>query len=294
MLDGLDVYEANENYSREWEDVTLLTDSDCDSTVPLDRDRGADGQRRSTSRTSQLREGERGHDDYENQIRDVEALRWPNRNFEIFSKIANCLALGDADLDFLISELSRLDPILQSPKNSADLRRSEVEALKGHGWKVAECPVPVPVTKGGEKMVQNQSLELFSYDFIDLAKQQLSEHEHAKWLHWRYEQLTTSDGETVDDEGEEILVNEMWTTQWWKQAEEELPGGEGGDILCLMFATDETQMTKTGQSVQPMYIFFGNIHRSFRNQKSGYALGAMLPIIRVMKAHKDVEVCGTE
>ena len=116
--------------------------------------------------------------------------------------------------------------------------------------------VPPPRTKSGDLMVESAEIEIIFRDLIEVSVDLINCKSQRGWIHWRYEQELCSDadgecvidGLDIDDDASATFrsVSELWTADWWRATEMELPGNGSKRILAIGIATDETAITMTG------------------------------------------------
>lgn len=121
-------------------------------------------------------------------------------------------------------------------------------------------------------MVESTDIELIHKDLLDVSIQLVNAPSQRGWIHWRYqpEFCDDADGdcpspenkfseseefpESGTESGRYDSVSELWTAQWWRDAELQLPHYLPRNILAIGIATDETVITMTGEnSMMPMY-----------------------------------------
>ncbi|KAH7907715.1 hypothetical protein BJ138DRAFT_1014064 [Hygrophoropsis aurantiaca] len=75
----------------------------------------------------------------------------------------------------------------------------------------------------------------------------------------------------VDAEGENRVINEMWTADWWWNLQSRLP--DGATIAPIILSSDKTQLShfRGDKSAWPLYLTLGNISKSIRRQPSSHS-----------------------
>ena len=213
-------------------------------------------------------------------------LKWPNINYQIISRLCNCLSLSDRDCDMLIEEIKNLNVSMSIPVNVRDLRKAEQDAIEDASFNISNVPIPPPRTKAGHLMVEESSLVLIHQNILDAMQKLINIPEHAPWVVWHYDPQCTSDGLSQDPFGTTPLYSELNTAQWWETQQRSLPGTSPSLLVCIL-SCDETPTTMTGRKVCPVYATCGNIPRWYRQKSSGLLLLGFLPIVRPIKAYKN-------
>lgn len=112
-------------------------------------------------------------------------------------------------------------------------------------------------------MVESADLELIHRDLLETCVALVSAPSQRGWVHWSYsrEYCVDADGDVLhsptdsehghaDDADERFQsVSELWTGDWWRDTESNIPfmfGEETRRILAVGIATDETAITLTG------------------------------------------------
>ncbi|EIW86269.1 hypothetical protein CONPUDRAFT_86280 [Coniophora puteana RWD-64-598 SS2] len=74
-----------------------------------------------------------------------------------------------------------------------------------------------------------------------------------------------------DKMGKNRRVDEMWTGDWWWQAQDKL--APGGTVGALVISTDKTQLStfRGDKQAYPVYLTLGNISKDVRRQPSRHA-----------------------
>jgi hypothetical protein len=106
---------------------------------------------------------------------------WPHRHFEVLSHICNGLKLSDRECDFLLEQLNGMNiPDLLIPHNARALRKAELRAVAGVGYKVKTCPIDPPRVPGAMNhvMVERRQYELIHYDVVKVCEALLGYVEH--------------------------------------------------------------------------------------------------------------------
>ncbi|KAI5985083.1 hypothetical protein EDD15DRAFT_2374582 [Pisolithus albus] len=75
----------------------------------------------------------------------------------------------------------------------------------------------------------------------------------------------------TSQEGNNRVINEMWTADWWWDMQLRLP--EGATIAPVILASDKTQLSRFrgDKSAWPVYLTIGNISKDLRGQVSSHA-----------------------
>ncbi len=236
-----------------------------------------------TSPTSVL-----GNDGIQQLAEELEdTFVWKNENYKIMSRICNCLALSNANIDILIRNLRQLDFSMEMPKSASALKKEEVNAMESTDMRTLACPVKPPYTRDGHCMVESTTVHLIHRDLLKTCEKIINTGEHSVFAQWKSIMLKTDDGETPCDTGEMRLINEMWTGDWWEREQKKL--GKHAHILAPIISADETPMTMTGRNVLPVYCTVGNIHKYYKTKRSGWALLGFIPTIRPIKAYTNTE-----
>jgi len=203
--------------------------------------------------------------------------KFPSVNFAILSRLANHLSLSDQDIDLVLREVMSLDPTSAFPVNCRELRKAEDEALKNERVTIINCPIAIPLSPDGHRMCENRLVRLHHFDIWELCCNLLEDAEHRRWCKWSYEP-------SVND-SDSRQYGEMWTANWWRQNQSKLPSQMGSKLLCILLASDETQITLAGRKVHPVYLTLGNLHREYRQKASGRKLFGFIPVITPVTSH---------
>jgi Plavaka transposase len=202
-------------------------------------------------------------------------LVWPSVNFEILSRLCNCLALSDSDCDLLLRECAKLQIGLSSPRNTKELRDAEAAAFSAASFDVLRVPVPGPRTRRGHLMVEDEGLCMVQKNLLTAIQELVNTPEHAKWMIW-------SAAPVLNDIGDR-LYSELHTADWWERQQNMLPGSDPHILACII-SSDETPTTMTGRKVCPVYATCGNLPLWHRQKPGGLILIGFIPIIRPLKA----------
>ncbi len=190
-------------------------------------------------------------------------------------------------MNLLLKNLHEIDTSEDMPRNVYDLRQAEHQAMLAADFNVAVCPITPPRTRDGHLMVQSERLELIYHDLLDVCEQLVNATPHRGWTQWHYTATFTKNGVESDIFGNHVFISEMWTARWWK--EEQLKIGERARLLVPIISADETPITMTGRNVFPVYATVGNVHKWFKQKRSGWALVGFIPTVRPIKAYKNTE-----
>lgn len=230
-------------------------------------------------------------------FRGVPGKRWPSPNYSKLSALFNaheCSETFAQEIIDLFLKPDGLDWTLGMPKSIKDLRLAEEEALGMTGMTTMRCPIPVPRTPTGERLVTHKEINFMFHDMMKLVREIISDPVHAKYAVFHHGDIWTNDGgETftnvrpydadIEDGVWEQCYSELWTGTWWKEEQDKLPDKSDG-VLTIIFAADETVMTLQAKKVFPVYITSGNIWSEFRQRDAGRRVLCYLPVITGIKA----------
>jgi Plavaka transposase len=218
-------------------------------------------------------------------------ITWANPNSEIISRLCNRLCLADRQCNVLLEELQLLSTAYPIVRHVRALRKEEKVAFKSANLSMYKCPIVQPLGINNEPMLERDTYELVLYDVLTVCETLINIKEHIPYIHWHYEEDRSCDGIESDSAGDMRFYSQLWTTNWWKEEELSLPVARG-NILSVMFASDETHVTLTGRKMHPIYIFLGNYHRRFKDQQSGWSLLGFQPVIRTNKGYGQRSAIG--
>ena len=229
--------------------------------------------------------------DWQAVVDDLLQPAWPNDNWKLISRLLNIISCTDGDADVILDTVRRLNWTVSLPSKVAELRRLEMDALgkkmlvtisliliskqlksQSYRFRTVKIDIPVPRTKSGDPMVESTDIELIHKDLLDVSIQLVNAPSQRDWIHWRYEPEFCDDAdgdcptpenkfsqsndfpESGRESGRYDSVSELWTAQWWRDTELQLPYNLPRNILAIGIATDETVITMTGEnSIMSLY-----------------------------------------
>ncbi|TCD60331.1 hypothetical protein EIP91_010340 [Steccherinum ochraceum] len=113
-------------------------------------------------------------------------------------------------------------------------------------------------------VLMKEELELWRRDPLDLVRELIGNPMFNGHMAYAPEKVFAG------MEGDERVLDEMWTADWWWKVQEKLPAG--ATVAPLIIASDETQLSQFGgdKKAWPVYLTIGNIEKSVRRKPSNH------------------------
>ncbi|KAI6028087.1 hypothetical protein EDC04DRAFT_2869157 [Pisolithus marmoratus] len=112
---------------------------------------------------------------------------------------------------------------------------------------------------------ETEELELWFWDPVECVCELIGNLTFKDAMKYAPEHLYAS------QEGNNQVINEMWTADWWWDMQLHLP--EGATIALVILASDKTQLSwfQGDKSAWPVYLTIGNISKDLHGQVSSHA-----------------------
>ncbi|KAH9913802.1 uncharacterized protein BXZ73DRAFT_55309 [Epithele typhae] len=152
-----------------------------------------------------------------------------------------------ADLSFK-NKYELLKKLDQLPTSTADWICHEWEVV---GDEVDEAGAP-----------KTEDVELWRRDPVECIRELIGNPAFREFLKFGPERLVAR------ADGSEIVIEEMWTADWWWEMQGDLP--DGATIAPVILSSDKTQLSRFSGDKQawPVYLTIGNIAKGVRRQPS--------------------------
>ncbi|KAI6027244.1 hypothetical protein EDC04DRAFT_2869173 [Pisolithus marmoratus] len=156
---------------------------------------------------------------------------------------------------------SKLEPSFQ---NKTDLLNAVDCLPQSAEWK-CKCITLTGDVCDKDGKPKTKELELWFQDPVECMHELIGNLTFMDTMKYAPEHLYTS------PEGENWVINEMWTADWWWDMQLHLP--EGATIAPVILASDKTQLLQLrgDKSAWPMYLTIGNINKDLHSQVSSHS-----------------------